>query len=210
MIKHGKEIVNIVKMAFSLLFTLSVSVAIISFFYSGEIMSLLYPGDNTAAAQIFSILMFGFIAVSGIYVFSTLLTANGNLKHLNIIAASAIVFNLAVNLLLIPRLMALGSAYASLSAQGISVVLQIIVVQMIFRFRLNFPYLLSLIVFAVLMIAAAWFSRQLPLQWYFNLFILGFFALLASSSLRLLNIKGFIKLIRSREEAVPGSGKESF
>lgn len=207
MIKHGKEVVNIVKMAFSLLFTISVTMAIISFFYSGEIMSLLYPGDNTQAARIFSILMFGFIAVSGIYVFSTLLTANGNLKHLNIIAASAIVFNLLVNLLLIPRLMALGSAYASLTAQSISVILQVVVAQMIFRFRLNIPYLLSLAAFVLLISAAGRFSRELPFQWYVNLFILGFFALLVSSSLKLLNIKGFIRMIRAREKELPESGE---
>jgi hypothetical protein len=41
------------------------------------------------------------------------LTANGNLKHLNIIAAMCVVINLSINLLLIPHIMATGSAIAS-------------------------------------------------------------------------------------------------
>jgi O-antigen/teichoic acid export membrane protein len=199
MIKNGKPVVHIVKLAYSLLFTISVSVALGSFFYSGEIMDLLYTGDNIEAAKIFSILMFGFIAVSGIYVFGTLLTANGSLKQLNIIAGSAILINLIINIVLIPRLLAVGSAYASLSAQAISVILQIIVVQMHFRFRINWPYLASLLFYAGLVTIAAWFSRMLPYQWTVSLGALFIFAFIVAVLLKLVNLKGFIGILREKE-----------
>jgi len=204
MIKNSKSIVDIVKLAFSLLFTISTTIAITSFFYSSEIMTLLYPEqDITEASKIFSILMFGFIAVSGIYVFGTLLTANGSLKQLNIIAGSAIVLNLLINFILIPKIQATGSAYASLTAQCISVVLQLIIVQRIFRFRVNIPYIASLIVFAGLVTAGAYFSRMLPYEWHINLILLLAFAFVMASILRLFSIKGFIRIIRERESELP-------
>ncbi len=204
LLKNNKPIVHIAKLAFSLLFTVSVTMAITSFFYSSEIMSLLYPEKNIESSSlILSIIMFGFIAVSGIYVFGTLLTAHGSLKQLNIIAASAIVFNLVINFILIPRMQAIGSAYASLSAQAISVILQVIIVQRIFKFRINIPYLASLIAFAALVALAASFSRQLPFDWWMSLFILLGFAFVLASMLRLFSIKGFIRIIRERESDLP-------
>ncbi len=203
MIKNNKPVVHIVKLAFSLLFTISVTIAVSSFFYSSEIMSLLYPGQNIEASKIFSILMFGFIAVSGIYVFGTLLTANGSLKYLNIIAGSAIALNLIINFILIPQIQAIGSAYASLSAQCISVILQVIVVQRVFKFKINIPYLASLIIFAGLAGIGAFISTLIPFNWYINLLILLAFAFILSATLRLFSIKSFINIIRVRESDQP-------
>jgi O-antigen/teichoic acid export membrane protein len=200
LIKNQKPVVYLVKMAFSLLFSISVTAAITSFFYSGEIMHLLYPEKNIEnSSLILSIIMFGFIAVSGIYVFGTLLTANGSLKALNIIAGSAILFNLLINFILIPEIQAVGSAYASLSAQAVSAILQVIIVQRIFRFSVNIPYLLSLVLFALMVAAGAWFSKQLPYDWFINLGLLLAFAFILAAILRLFSISGFIRIIRERE-----------
>jgi len=204
LIKNEKPIVQIVKLAFSLLFTVSVTAAITSYFYSFELMALLYPDRIVEeSSTILSIIMFGFIAVSGIYVFGTLLTANGSLKQLNIIAAFAIILNLVINFILIPKIQAIGSAYASLSAQFISVILQVIVVQWIFRFRINIPYLASLLAFAGLIVLGAHFSRDLPFDWKINLLLLLGFAFVLASLLRLFSIKGFIRIIRERESDLP-------
>jgi len=147
--------------------------------------------------------MFGFIAVSGIYVFGTLLTANGSLKQLNIIAAFAILFNLTVNIILIPKIQAVGSAYASLSAQFISVILQIVVVQRIFKFRINLHYLASLALFAALVVLGAWFSRQLPYSWWINAAMVLAYSLILAILIRLFNIRGLIAMIRERESEPP-------
>lgn len=203
LIKNKKPIVHMVKLAFSLLFTVSVTAAITSYFYSYEIMSLLYPErDVSQSSTIFSIIMFGFIAISGIYVFGTLLTANGSLKQLNIIAAFAISLNLLINIILIPQIQAIGSAYASLSAQWVSVILQLIIVQRIFRFRLNIPYLASLLIFAGLVVVGAWFSRDLPFDWKINLLCMLGYAFVLAAMLRLFSIKSFISIIRERESDI--------
>jgi O-antigen/teichoic acid export membrane protein len=199
MIKNKKPVVHIVKLAFSLLFTISVTVALSSFFYASEIMSMLYPGANIESTRILSILMFGFIAVSGIYVFGTLLTANGSLKQLNIIAGSAIALNLLFNIILIPQIQAVGSAYASLSAQTISVILQALIVQRIFKFRMNFNFLLSLLAFASGVTLAGYLTSSFAYNWIINLAIMLSISFLLAWILGLLSIRGFIQIIKDKE-----------
>ena len=199
MIKNKKPVVHIVKLAFSLLFTISVTVALSSFFYASEIMSMLYPGANIESSRILSILMFGFIAISGIYVFGTLLTANGSLKQLNIIAGSAIALNLLFNIILIPQIQAVGSAYASLSAQTISVILQALIVQRIFKFRMNFNFLLSLLAFASGVTLAGYLTSSFAYNWIINLAIMLTISFLLAWILGLLSIKGFISIIKNKE-----------
>jgi O-antigen/teichoic acid export membrane protein len=201
MISTGKPFINIVKLAYSLLFTISVGVAVGSYYYSHEIMMLLYPGDNIQAAEVFRVLIFGFIAVSTIYVFGTLLTANGSLKHLNIIAATSIIGNLVINITLIPHIQAVGSAYASLIAQFLSAVLQVIIVVRIFKLNINYRYLSSLFTYAAGIAVAGYYIKMLPYSWILTLSMLAVFAIVLAISLRLLNIKGFIEIIKMKDQS---------
>lgn len=54
------------------------------------------------------------------------ITADGRLRQLNLFAASSLVLNVAVNLLLIPRFGAVGSAWASLAAQSFMALAQVV------------------------------------------------------------------------------------
>ena len=54
-----------------------------------------------------------FFAVCGTYIFGTLLVANGSLRQLNYIFAGSLMFNVALNLLLIPTYKAEGAAIAT-------------------------------------------------------------------------------------------------
>jgi O-antigen/teichoic acid export membrane protein len=211
MIKMKANVEKIVKMAFSLLYTISLTVAICSLFYSVEIMKLLYPIHELEtmemymarleqSAFIFSLLMFGFVAISTIYVFGTLLTANGNLKQLNIIAGSGVLISFGLNMLLVPKLQATGSAYASLSAQGITAIAQMITAVILFRFPLNMRYVGKLVFFtAGLVISGYITSSVLEFNWLINLGILLFMAAILSFGLRLLNVKEVIRIIKSEK-----------
>ncbi|MCF8369230.1 MAG: oligosaccharide flippase family protein [Bacteroidales bacterium] len=211
MIKLKQSVEDLAKLSFSLLFTISAIVAVASWFYSNEIMNLLYPihqDENQLiyqqridqSALIFSMLMFGFIAISSVYVFGTLLTANGSLKQLNIVAASGVVISIVLNLILVPKLRATGSAYASLSAQYITAIAQAVLVVYLFKFRINVKYLASIIIFIVGLGIIGYYSRLIPLDWIYKLFILVSVAFIYSLVLRLLHIKEFIRILRSEKE----------
>ncbi|MEZ5084571.1 MAG: oligosaccharide flippase family protein [Bacteroidales bacterium] len=210
MIKLNLSIVALTKLSFSLLFTISITVAVASCFYATEIMTLLYSmhGLETTdayflrinqSAHIFSLLMFGFVAISAIYVFGTLLTANGSLTYLNIVAASGVVISIVLNFSLVPQLQATGSAYASLSAQLFTALAQVIVAINIFKLKLNLKYIAALIVFVIGIILSGYFSRQLSFDWKINITLMILVAFVLSLILRLLNIREFIRIIKSEK-----------
>jgi len=206
MIKNKQPVEHMVKLSFTLLITFSVIVAVGSFFYSFDLINLLYDSHVEDSSRVFQWLMLGFIAVSTTYIFGTLLTANGNLKHLNIIAFSGLLINLVLNIFLIPRYFALGSAIASLVTQFTMAFLQVFMVQRTFRFRISYTYLLTLLLFLVGVICFNMLSRLYVIHWSFlpvRLYWLPNFGLMLICSfvlagiLRLLSVGSLLRIIRN-------------
>ncbi len=210
MIKLHESVESLVKLSFSLLFTVSVIVAVGSYYYSTELMRWLYPQHSeelvaayetriTESAYIFHLLMFAFVAISTTYVFGTLLTANGSLGKLNIVAGSGVVISLVINFLLVPQMQAIGSAWASLSAQFVTAIAQVIIAQRLFRFKLNLKFLAVLVVFVAGVIFISFASKQIHLAWKVDFIIMIVASFLLSIVLRLLHIQKFITIIRTEK-----------
>lgn len=206
MIKQKEAVDQILKLSFTLIITTAIIVAVASFYYSREIMSLLYDTDTSQSAPVFQLLMLGFVAISTTYIFGTLLTANGNLRELNIVAAVSLGINLLVNLLLIPRLLAYGSAISSLSTQLFAALAQVFLVQKIFRFRVNYRFLITLLLFVAGVILLTWLSQRftislpgLPahLGWLVNLTLALAGSFILAVLLRLFHFSALIRILRS-------------
>ncbi|MFH1296744.1 MAG: oligosaccharide flippase family protein [Bacteroidota bacterium] len=205
MIKQKESVEQMLKLSFTLIITVAVIVAVTSFFYSTEMMQLLYNADIAESAPVFQLLILGFVAISTTYIFGTLLTANGNLKELNIIAAISLAINLVVNLVLIPRLLAYGSAISSLSTQLFAAIAQVILVQWIFKFRINYRFLLNLFFFIGGVILLTWLSRQITitipglpahLAWLSNFTLSLIISFFLAVILRLLHFRSLIDILR--------------
>ncbi|MEI6822045.1 MAG: oligosaccharide flippase family protein [Bacteroidota bacterium] len=198
MLKSKEEVVHLVQLSFKLLFTIAIVIAAGSFFYNKEIMSMLYTNHVEASAAVFQWLMMGFIAISTTYVFGTLLTANGNLKELNIIAASGMLINISLNLILIPKLMALGSAYVSVTTQFLTSIVQVIFAQRIFKFKVNYRFLSTLVIFVIGVISINIFSKHFIVDnWHYNFVGMVILSIVLAGFLKLLNFKSLIATIRS-------------
>ena len=200
MIKEKQNVEEMVKLSFSLLFIISIVVAAGSYFYNFRIIDALYIEHVDASAKVFSILMLCLIPVSTIYIFGTLLTANGNLMALNLIAGIGMLLNVLLNFILIPKFEALGSAIASISTQFLSGILQVIIVQKVFRFRVNTKYLLSLVSFIAGVIAFNIMTMNFKLPWTFNFGIMIILSLVLAVSLRLFNIKSILLVMMNSKE----------
>jgi len=96
--------------------------------WPGELLDLLYKSPADQSVEVCRILMITLIPVSLVYIYSTLLTASGNMKILAVITGVAMIINLGLNLLLIPRLTITGSAIASLVSQVVVAVLCMVLV----------------------------------------------------------------------------------
>jgi O-antigen/teichoic acid export membrane protein len=210
MIKLKESVDNLVKLSFSMLFSISVITAISASFYGDQLIAWLYPMHVdelvtaydkrlTEASLIFRVLMFGFIAISATYVFGTLLTANGNLKQLNIVASVGVMISLALNLILVPKFQAIGSAFASLSAQSVTALAQVVLVILLFRLRTNYRFVIELILFMAGVALMGYLSQMTGLTWKLNLLIFIVASVMLAVFLEMLDIRTFIKIIRSEK-----------
>jgi len=205
MIKNKQPVEKILKLSFTLIITLAVIVAFGSFFYSSELIGVLYDAHIESSTQVFRYLILGFIAVATSYIFGTLLTANGSLKQLNFIALTGLVINLLLNFFLIPYFMAVGSAIASLVTQFTMALAQVIFVQRIFKFRINYRYIAILLLFITGVAGFNILSRCMVIPMPFlpiRLAWLGNFGLMLTASvllaflLRLWSFGAFLKIFR--------------
>ncbi|MDO5760108.1 MAG: polysaccharide biosynthesis C-terminal domain-containing protein, partial [Bacteroidota bacterium] len=195
LIKDKADIKGILKISSHLLLLVSVCFAIVSFLYSEELMSLLYNKNIEQSASVYRILCFCFIPISATYVFGTLLTANGSLKYLNIVAGFGMLINIVLNLLLIPNYREDGSAMASLTAQSITAILQIILVLRIFVIKFNWKYVLQLVFFVLCMLISCLLIYNISIGWITRILISGAMAIGLSFVFRVFDPKELLSFV---------------
>jgi O-antigen/teichoic acid export membrane protein len=94
-------------------------VAVIVSIHPGDILGLMYPNKiDIMAPDAFGLLMWSFVGICSIYIYGTLLTAVGDLKFLNILAASCALGNVILNLFFIDLMGVKGAALATLITQS--------------------------------------------------------------------------------------------
>ncbi len=199
MIKQKEHIGQMVKLSFTLLIVPAIIIAVSSIFYDNEIMGALYTSSTEHSAGILGILMTGFIGIACTYIFGTLLTANGSMKQLNIMAFCGMVLNIVLNLLLIPRFMAYGSAYANVATQLFTGFTQLGLALFIFKIKPQLSYIIRLVLFIGAVVVTGLISKQTG-QWFY-----GYLAMLAGSVIlavlfRLFNLKDLYQIIRYEKE----------
>jgi len=162
MIQQKQNVNELVRTALPLLMVTGLSVAIIANYYKIEIIDLLYKAHTPYSSRIFAILMIGFLFVSISYLYGTLLTANHNLRQLNIAAAITVVINIGLNLLLIPRHQALGAAISSLVSQGFYALTQMILSIRLLKIPANRDIYIKLLAFLVINLLSGYLLLLIP------------------------------------------------
>lgn len=117
MIGNKESVQSLVRTSFGLIMSGSLIIVTISILFRREIIQLLYPQSTEYWSDIFGLLMLSFPGVCAVYIYGTLLTANGSMKALNAIALGGMLLNITLNLFLIPEYKALGATAATLFTQ---------------------------------------------------------------------------------------------
>ncbi len=195
MIKHRENIENVVKLSFTLLLTPALIVSISTIFYAEHFFEKIYTG-NTEGYEILAVLMNCFTAASLSYIFGTLLTASGHLKKQNLVAMGGIITNVVLNLLLIPKYMALGSAIASLATQLVTGLMQVYICYRVFHFKVNKRLLISLFLFIAGLFFINYFTLHLTNRWMLNFVIMLTFSGLLAFVTGMVNPKSVLRFIK--------------
>jgi O-antigen/teichoic acid export membrane protein len=199
MLKSHHRVDELVKLSFSILMLISITTAAVSYFYAHDMMKLMYHEHTEESADVFQLLMMCFVFVSTTYVFGTLLTANGNLRQLNTMAACGMLLNFTLNIVLIPKYKAAGAAFSSLFTQAATAIFQIVIAYKFFNFRINYPFLLRFVVFVTGTILLGFVFNELPIQWFIRMILLATSIVAFALTIGFVSIKGIYQIIKQDE-----------
>lgn len=197
MIKQKNPVNQLTLFSFLLLIVPVLGVTFASYFYRTELIDLLYHQHVETSASIFGILILCFIGISTSYIFGTLLTANGSLKELNIMATGGVIINIVLNLILIPKYYAFGAAIASLITQSFTAIIQIVLAKRIFGFNINIKRITILTLFVAGVFVIAKLSLQVNLFWIYKFVGIIVFSLILAFVFRLINLKVLYDLVKN-------------
>lgn len=197
MLKMKENLSPLLTTATSILVPIAIVCASICFFYADELLSLIYTHSNPVTVVCFQFIILNFIPISTTYIFGTLLTANGNLRALNMMAIGGFALNLSLNFMLIPHYQAQGAAIATILTQSLTCIAQIVIAKNIIGFQLHNNLFFKLLVFTVLFVASNLFLSEqfdFPLALMIELIL----ALVLVFSLRIIDLKASLALIQQK------------
>ncbi len=200
LIQQKQDLRPIIKISFELLLMITVCFVVLSQFYGFNLMDLMYNKHIEESSEVFKILSICFIPISMTYIFGTLLTANGSLKYLNIVASIGMLLNMGINFILVPKFLALGAAYSSLTAQTITALIQAIIAIKIFKIRLDILYILRILFFILALIVAVFLLKDITSLWIYNIVISSALMIVLSFVFKIFKIKDVILLFKASRE----------
>ncbi len=196
MLIKKENIAHLVKISFLLLVIPALIIAINLFFYQKDIMYVLYNEHINESSKVFGILILGFIPIASSYIFGTLLTANGNLKELNIMAGISVILNLVLNFILIPHMKAYGAALASLITQALAAAMQIYIAHKVFNLKPGIKILFSIFTFSAWLILSAYISNEYIISRPIALAVTLTIGILSAFAFKLIDLKTLYKIIK--------------
>jgi len=204
MLAEKDSIVELTRLSSLLLFVPSIAFAVGSMFYREEIMILMEYEEVVASASIYSLLMFAFLGMAGTIIYGTLLTANGNLKILNITSAIAVVINITLNIILIPKYMAFGAAITAVVTQSFVGFSQYVIAARKFKFGFDPKLIFKLAVFILGVLGLGLGSKQIEYLWWVRFLGMLTSSMILAMALNLIDLKSMIKLVFNGEEIRKG------
>ncbi|MGZ4078731.1 MAG: hypothetical protein ACXVDW_14695, partial [Bacteroidia bacterium] len=196
MLKFKESVEPLIKLISRLLLVPAIVIGVGCTFYSQELMGMLYKEHVEASAGLFSLLMLSFIGYSSNYIFGTLLTANGSMKQLNIMYGCIMILYFISNYFLIRRYGAIGAAITSMSTQFLSAILQLIITQQIFKFKVNYRLINTFIMFAIGVIAINYGSKMMHFYWMVNFAVMVICCGLWAFITGIISIKSIFRLLK--------------
>ena len=204
---NPQEIKPLVSQASRLLLGSSIAFIVFSYLQGGLLMDLIYAYPSGDSGIILFLLSIAFFGMASNLIYGSLLTANGSLKALNIISFCGLVFNVMMNLLLIPKVLN-GGAVVVAAVAALTQILVALAQAIYCKHLFNLPfvdrqfYKYPLLTYLLMVwYVLVYFSPlgNLNLIWIFLLDVIVSLALLFA--LKFLEFKELIALVQKRTKA---------
>ena len=190
-LKDKIDVAPLVRFSFQLIMVAAIVIAGTVWFYRTDIMLLLYKQATPFSGDVLGVLMGSFVAVSGTYIFSTLIASAGHVARMNWTLIGAFVINIGLNIVLIPQYKALGAAISTLITQFFVMITLIFLSKKLNILRGGMAWLFRLLVFsiAVLGLNMGIKNWQISDIWYVQMFVVMLLSGLLALAMGFLNYK---------------------
>jgi O-antigen/teichoic acid export membrane protein len=201
LINEKKNIVPVTWLSFKLIYFFALIICVSIWNYKSQIINWRYEINGSSlvhSSETFGWLMVSFLAISCNYIFGTLLTANGSLKQLNILAVFGIIINISLNLILIPIKGSEGAAFASAFTQFFILIFQVGLCYKFFNFSFKLNSFIQILLFTIFFTTIIFVLEiYFNIVWNDKLLISLFTGLLLGLSLKLISWKQFYQLLKT-------------
>ena len=199
MIVKKESVKPILTFSFKALLVPAVIFSITASFFSKEIMDRLYfIGPEEEYYQVFEILIYGFIPLAIHYTFGTLLTANDNMKFLNVLAGVGFALNVVLNFFLIQTYQAYGAAIATLITLSLIGIAQLIFVKKVFKLGLHLKSVFLFVALIIVSIVSNLTFKNLFDNWLFNFGTVLFMLFTVAIIFKMIDYKSILELLKAR------------
>lgn len=200
MIKKKENLLPLIKLSFLLVIIPAIILLNICITHGEDIMDLMYVEHVDSSSTILYLLIIGFSGISTTYIFGTLLTANGNLKYLNIMASFGMLLNVVLNFILIPKYNVLGAAFSSMTTQIFTALSQVFIAKKVFDMKIDYKLIVSLIIF----VGVSFFiSKTLSIyvhHWIKEAFLTGILCLILAFVTGLFKINAIFDILKEKSK----------
>jgi O-antigen/teichoic acid export membrane protein len=204
MLKQKEQIGDLLKTGYQWMAFLTLCLSICVYFYADLLSHWMLENVQPDMPEVMQLLLWTSIAVGMIYIFGSLLTANGSLKEMNRIFGIGLTLNILLNAILIPYYGAWGAAIATLITQSFVAVSEIILVFMLIKeVKKEFKWidlfrLIGFLIGAYLLFGLIHTYLEVYLDWRLNILIAGLAALAWAEAIGFLELRGIFKLLKSK------------
>ncbi|MCC6186849.1 MAG: oligosaccharide flippase family protein [Chitinophagaceae bacterium] len=200
MIAKNESINLTIRTSVNIMMPISFVVAIVALFFGKDIMYLLYhKASSPNDGLIFGLLMCSFPAFCIMYIYSTLLTANGSIRLLNKISLFIVLLNLTLHWILIQQMQAVGAAISVLITEWVVAALVIFFAHRTFHLPHNINWLATHLGFVLCIVAIAFGIIVLPISWALQLSMLVLASLFLLFVFRFWTINSFKELLSKKQ-----------
>jgi O-antigen/teichoic acid export membrane protein len=205
MIADKKEIGELLSLSSRQLLTATWLVTLFCFFQPEQVMRLFYDSPTTETIESFKWLMIGCLMFSMQYIYGTLLTAAGHMRVLIWIVAIGWALSIILNLIFIPKMGVVGVSKINALSHGLILLAEILATRHFFKIALFDHFKTSALFIALSIGFSLWFFDEnlfptiKSLSFTYTLAIFSAVGLVLAFITRILDIKKFVAVMKSRD-----------
>jgi O-antigen/teichoic acid export membrane protein len=198
LLQQKENVSNLIDLCLGLMIVPSLIICCICLVFRVEVMNLLYHHSTDLSVNVFAITMLSFISFSFMYVFGTLLTANGSLSLLNKLAFIALIMNVFLNLILIPIYKSLGAAYAALITQGFIAISNTFCAYKLNELQFNRNLFVRILLYTISILIISLLLKYYIFNWVLALVVSLSLATLLLFTFKIFNLKMSLELFKNK------------